>query len=214
MPVFRGNSLGLAECPSVPPSVDLERWRGDRVYIASELIRLLSSLDLYIELIKGYYAFEVFTIVPARLILDALQYTKIYLESNGWLDKSRQEDLYAKITENTASPLPTTATTPEDFYSSYSGENLRWEFVGIVFSLAGVGVVCFPVPRDSVLCLNSGEQLNTEEFTAEMATASNACVQLSKRYDNINDLMIWLQCSNTGLSADVFGETSNYETQP
>lgn len=209
LPALRGNLSGLTVCPSLPPSVDLERWRGDRVYIASQLIRLLCSLDLYIELITAYYAFEVFTIVPARLLLDPLRHTKAYLESNGLFDESRQEDLYAKITKNTGAPLPTTATTPEEFYSLYSTENVRWEFIGIIFSLAGVGAVCFPA-SGSMPRLHNGEQLNVEAFVAEMAVASNACAQLSKRYDNINDLMIWLQASNTGLSADVFGETSKY----
>ena len=207
LPVLRGNQLGLLERPSLPPPVDLSRWRGDRAYMASRLIRLLSGLDFYIELVTSYYALGEFTVVPARLIIDPLRYTKIYLESTGWLEQSRHEDLYYKITKNTTTSLPTTATTPEEFYSLYSGENLRWEFVGLIFSLAAFGMECYPA-RDPVLCLDNGEQLSMEAFTAEMAVASNACLQLSKQYDNVNDLMIWLQCSNTGLAADVFGETS------
>ncbi|KAM5438395.1 hypothetical protein MferCBS31731_004972 [Microsporum ferrugineum] len=210
--VFQETPSGFSSCSVLSPQVDLGQWGYDAAYTELNLARLLSAFDLYEKLIISFYEKYHLTIIPMQLVLTPLRATKAYLETGGWLQESRQRELYAKITQNTARPLQiqiSSTSSLEDFSALFSGENLGWEFVGVIYSLAGLSAISdhllTPVPWSY-----NEEVQDKEAFAKEMAAACNSCSQLCKRYDNCNDLMIWLHYIYAVLASDVLGETSHH----
>ncbi|EGD87653.1 hypothetical protein H112_04119 [Trichophyton rubrum D6] len=208
--VFQDTPSGFSSCSVLSPQVDLGQWGYDAAYTEINLARLLSAFELYEKLIISFYERCNLTIIPMQLIIAPIRTTRAYFDAGGWLQKSRQRELYAKITQNTARPLQVTGTPSlEGFCSLFSGENIRWEFVGVIFSLAGLSAIsdhlltATPYPPED-------EVPNREAFAKEMAAACNSCSQLCKRYDNCNDIMVWLQYTYAVLSSDVLGETSHH----
>ncbi|KAK2873915.1 hypothetical protein FQN49_002006, partial [Arthroderma sp. PD_2] len=203
--VFRETPSGFSSCSFLSPQVDLGRWGYDAAHAELDLAGLLSAIDLYERLIISYYETCFLTIIPMGLVLGPLQATKAYLEAGGWLHESRRCELYAKITQNTARPLQVSGSSLEEFSSLFSGENLRWEFVGVIYSLAGLSSISerfhSPSPRTY-----DEEPPDKEAFAKEMAAASNSCSQLCKRYDNSNDIILWLHYIYAVLASDVLGD--------
>ncbi|KAB8068217.1 hypothetical protein BDV29DRAFT_199578 [Aspergillus leporis] len=107
-----------------------------------------------------------------------------------------EEDLVAKITQNTTSRAAQVESnmTAEGFSGLFAGTNLRWEFVGIIFALAG---------------LSAHTPLDPDLFAMEMAEASHACIGICKKYDNVNDLVIWLHYEYVVLASTTLGERSH-----
>ncbi|KAF3482529.1 uncharacterized protein GIQ15_05288 [Arthroderma uncinatum] len=171
--VFQETPSGFSSCSLISPQVDLGRWGYDVAHTELNLTRLLSAFDLYEELIVTYYKSCLLPFLPIRLVLDPLRATRAYLDSNGWLQESRRRELYAKITQNTAVSLHVSGTSLEDFTSLFSGENLRWEFVGVIYSLVGLSVLSEPF-HSTGLCTYKREPLDEEAFAKEMAASANS----------------------------------------
>ncbi|THC89003.1 hypothetical protein EYZ11_011544 [Aspergillus tanneri] len=93
---------------------------------------------MYEELIKKKYKEERFTVIPAPLILEPLKLLRDSLDNGRW--PRDDDELVSMITRNTAEKSIdiNSNTTPESFFASFTGENLRWEFVGTIFTLAGL----------------------------------------------------------------------------
>jgi hypothetical protein len=97
--------------------------------------------------------------------------------------------------------------TADQFYHLFMGTNLRWEFVGLIFALAGLGA---SVSSGSLLySLNDKDELSSEAFAMEMARASHACIEICRQYDNVNNLVVWLNYTYFVLASNIMGETSN-----
>ncbi|OAL66344.1 hypothetical protein A7C99_1729 [Trichophyton rubrum] len=173
--VFQDTPSGFSSCSVLSPQVDLGQWGYDAAYTEINLARLLSAFELYEKLIISFYERCNLTIIPMQLIIAPIRTTRAYFDAGGWLQKSRQRELYAKITQNTARPLQVTGTPSlEGFCSLFSGENIRWEFVGVIFSLAGLSAIsdhlltATPYPPED-------EVPNREAFAKEMAAALHLC---------------------------------------
>jgi hypothetical protein len=98
--------------------------------------------------------------------------------------------------------------TTDQFYYLFTGANLRWDFVGLIFALAGLGASVSS--RGSPLfSLNGKDELSADAFAMEMAAASHACIEICRQYDNVTDLMVWLNYTYFVLASKIMGETSN-----
>ncbi|KKA18927.1 hypothetical protein T310_7122 [Rasamsonia emersonii CBS 393.64] len=138
--VFYDAHPALSRAGSLSLAAEFERWRTDRAYVVRRLTKLISAMAFYEDVIRGYYDRGQFTVIPAPLVLDSLHHARSYLEGSPGKNMLAQEELYAKISENTAKSLRVRPTMRADeFYSLFTGENLRWEFIGFIFALAGIG---------------------------------------------------------------------------
>lgn len=205
--VFYDAHPALSRAGSLSLAAEFERWRTDRAYVVRRLTKLISAMAFYEDVIRGYYDRGQFTVIPAPLVLDSLHHARSYLEGSPGKSMLAQEELYAKISENTAKSLRVRPTMRADeFYSLFTGENLRWEFIG--FLRAGRDWVLIQYSRNMVLHLSNGEHLNVETFLTEMVLAGYACIEIYKPHGNPNDLMIWLRYTHMLLGTEVLGETS------
>ena len=204
--VFRETQPGLSPNP-IPHAVLQGRWSHEHTFLASRLAWLLSAFQLYEELIIGHYERTPTAIIPLQLILQPLKMARTYLETNGWGKDLQHEEIYSKITRNTARPFPTlrSSSSPWDFYTMLTGANLRWEFIGIIFAFAGLGALS---GEGNLFKINGQGSMSANVFAEEMTAASAICIDICKQLDKVNDLMIWLYLTHGALAADFFGETS------
>ncbi|GAB1199732.1 hypothetical protein APSETT444_009089 [Aspergillus pseudonomiae] len=116
--------------------------------------------------------------MPLRLLRN-------HWDREGW----PHEGLGSQITQNTATNVIKVEAnmTTHQFYRLFTGVNLRWEFVGLIFALAGLGAsISCPSPLFS---LNGKDEISPDAFAMEMAAASHACIEICRQYDNVNDLV-------------------------
>lgn len=107
------------------------------------------------------------------MVLGALPYVKVFIEQANISD----EALSLTITENTLRPrtVPTPMTINE-FHLSFTGQDLRWEFVGFLFACAGRSAKVNPL--GDFLNANS-EVIDCTTFVHQLMIASNTCASLS-----------------------------------
>ncbi|EEP82022.1 predicted protein [Uncinocarpus reesii 1704] len=208
--VFHDTAPQLSNLGIQPLPPELARWQNKHLSLQSQLFRLLSAFDLFEKLIEIYYEPGLFTVIPAPLILDALRFTRKHLEGED-LSNPKQKNLYRKISQNTAKPLQVSDTaTAEEFYQSFTGENLRWEFIGVIFVMAGLSVVSGlnPPVDNPTIRFGDGEPLTKQSFATQMVAASNDIIEICRQHEKINDLMIWLEHTHCVLTSMVLDETS------
>ncbi|PYH87830.1 hypothetical protein BO71DRAFT_436346 [Aspergillus ellipticus CBS 707.79] len=127
-----------------------------------------------------------FTIIPAPIVLDSLSRAREYIDSNSWDVARNWKSLHQDVTAATTLSLKLSAAlSARNFYTLSIGTNLRREFMGFIFALAGI-----------------------KTFTKEMILASNACIEICKQCGQANDLMTWMRYFHVGLGTEVLGETS------
>ncbi|KAF5856992.1 hypothetical protein ETB97_006448 [Aspergillus alliaceus] len=180
-------------------------WSADFTHVFPRLVQLLRPLRLYEDLVTDEYHRRPFTVIPAPLVLTPLRLLRSHWDRKGW----PQEGLASRITQNTATQLVKVKAnmTTDQFYHLFTGVNLRWEFVGLIFALAGLGA---SVSSSSpLLSLNGKNELSSEAFAMEMAAASRACIEICRQYDNVNDLVVWLNYTYFVLASNIMGETSH-----
>ncbi|KAB8258839.1 hypothetical protein BDV32DRAFT_150929 [Aspergillus pseudonomiae] len=181
-------------------------WSADFTHVFPRLVQLLRPLRLYEDLITDKYHRSPFTVIPAPLVLTPLRLLRNHWDREGW----PHEGLGSQITQNTATNVIKVEAnmTTHRFYRLFTGVNLRWEFVGLIFALAGLGAsISCPSPLFS---LNGKDEISPDAFAMEMAAASHACIEICRQYDNVNDLVVWLQYTYFVLGSNIDGETNHH----
>lgn len=122
----------------------------------------------------------------------------------------RTEDLRilaAKILKNGEAALETT-TYYKDWVASHSGERLRWETLGLIFSILGISALSLP-EQDSFFATQLPLTSNKRVFATEMKECALDCLKLSQHMDSINPLMVMLNYKIISIETMVKGDSSN-----
>lgn len=183
-----------------------KEWSAEFTHVLPRLVQLLRPLKLYEDLVTDEYHQSPFTVVPAPLVLTPLRLLRGHWEKERW----PHEGLAYRITQNTATQLGKIEAnmTADQFYLLFTGANLRWDFVGLIFALAGLGA-SVSSHRSPLFSLNGKDELSASAFAMEMAAASHACIEICRQHDNVTDLMLWLNYTYFVLASNIMGETSN-----
>ncbi|ORX97546.1 hypothetical protein BCR34DRAFT_165121 [Clohesyomyces aquaticus] len=113
---------------------------------------------------------------------------------------------YAAITKNTARPIKVPASmAASEFYTLFTGQNLRWETLGLIFIVAGSNAQ-FTSPDHPVFTLEDGKKIDKDEFIEDMIQASNYCINLCQVHGAVNDLMVWLMYQNMLATSNFYGD--------
>ncbi|GFF59720.1 hypothetical protein IFM51744_10025 [Aspergillus udagawae] len=204
----RGQQHQCLSTPKIAHASTLRMaWSADFTHVFPRLVQLLRPLRLYEDLVTDEYHRSPFTVIPAPLVLTPLRLLRSHWEKERW----PHERLGHQITQNTATQLVKIEAnmTTDQFYYLFTGANLRWDFVGLIFALAGLGASVSS--RGSPLfSLNGKDELSADAFAMEMAAASHACIEICRQYDNVTDLMVWLNYTYFVLASKIMGETSHH----
>ena len=176
----------------------------------SKLLSLLHPFSFYQELIHSYFlASHTFTIAQP-LILGALPQVKNDIagrESRADGDTGN-DSLSLEIFENTARPLTVPASmAATDFHTLFTGQNLRWDFIGLIFTLAGRFALVQP-SNSTISIGHEGEEVGRDTFVQQMMMASSTCITLTRRTGMVNDILLWLLYYNLVFTTMQYGDSS------
>ncbi|KAJ5546573.1 hypothetical protein N7494_004158 [Penicillium frequentans] len=116
--------------------------------------------------------------------------------------------LVKRLAENTSRPFRVPASiTASNFHTLYTGDNLRWEFLGTIFAMAGLAaqLTSSEHPTSS---LNDASTNKSRLITCALA-ASNSCISICQYYSSVNDIMLWLLSTNLLLLCNVRGDSDH-----
>ncbi|PYI11757.1 hypothetical protein BO78DRAFT_302657 [Aspergillus sclerotiicarbonarius CBS 121057] len=205
--VFKETPGGISRKATRSLYAEFEYWRTEHAYASSRLIRLVSAIGFHREQIEWYHSVSRFTVVPAPIIMDSLDRVQEHMERAPWDITSNWKELYKDITAATGRPFELSSDmSAAEFYAQFTGQNLRWEFIALIFATSGIGVM-IRYPGHHVVEL-AGEKMTVEMFMKEMVLAGNACIEISKQFGNVNDLILWARYMHAHLTMEVLGDTS------
>ncbi|KAF2107677.1 hypothetical protein BDV96DRAFT_293460 [Lophiotrema nucula] len=120
-----------------------------------------------------------------------------------------------KIWDNTMNPLESLLnrhTTPREFSANTTGENLRWEVVGIVFTMVALLAGSLQ-DGDPIFCSHDDPPINRNALVLKAHNAGEACLNFCKDFDVINDIYLWLLYEHTVVSNSLHakGSYSNWQ---
>lgn len=114
--------------------------------------------------------------------------------------------LLAEITKNSCQPLKVPPTMlPSEFYTLWTGPNLRWEALGLILTLAA-SCAQFSFAGDSIFTLENGDRVDKEEFVEDIIHSTNDCIHLCQIHGAVNDIMVWLLYTNMLVQSNFYGD--------
>ncbi|RDW84089.1 fungal specific transcription factor domain-containing protein [Aspergillus mulundensis] len=204
LPGYLGFSSTLSLCPKIPTSSAQRPYshlNADAHFASVEqALRKVMSLARQLEhALLQYYDGTRLTTIPRGLIVDPVLLLLQELRSSE--DGRGLAEILARTKENIRRRFPpvTTNCTVLEFLNSFTNENIRLEFISLVFSIVGLATLYTEAP--------SG--FDPLMFGGEMYSASKACLQMCEAYDHVNDLTIWSRFLNIILSGTLFGDASD-----
>jgi hypothetical protein len=118
--------------------------------------------------------------------------------------------MYAEITRNTARPLKIPPNMlPSEFHTTMTGENLRWEVLGLVLMIAASNAQHIH-EDDPLFVLEDGSKIEREVFIEDMIQATNDCITLCQTHGAVSDIMVWLLYGNMHIISCFYGDNCTY----
>ncbi|KAF2703823.1 hypothetical protein K504DRAFT_538630 [Pleomassaria siparia CBS 279.74] len=103
-------------------------------------------------------------------------------------------------------------TSPRDFCARTTGNDLRWEVVGIIVTLVALLAKTLQ-DGDPIFCSHDDPPVDREALALKCFNASELCVGFCTDHDLINDIFLWLLYENTLLycSMHTTGSYGNWQ---
>ncbi|KAJ5933483.1 hypothetical protein N7454_005812 [Penicillium verhagenii] len=167
------------------------------------LLSLFHDFAPFQTLLETYWKICEPSVIPAPLIMNALPSVRATLENH---INGRSHLLVKLLAENTSLPFRVpTSITASNFHTLYTGDNIRWEFLGTIFAMAGLTAQLTSSQQPSILPNDpSTENSNLIAYALE---ASNSCISICQNYNSANDLMLWLLSMNLFLLCNCRGDS-------
>ncbi|KAF1980999.1 hypothetical protein K402DRAFT_398930 [Aulographum hederae CBS 113979] len=190
---------------SAPMTPAVTVYDAARVKLGGQMLALLPEFSFVEEMIERYFQLSTVVIIPLQAIKVTIQ-TLRSIHKSRLSTEARREELAEYLFRQSDKPIQTNPSmTPEEFYGLFTGENLRWEIIGVLFALIG----CSTMTHPSLLSLLKDSRVDTNwtSFTEDMLLASNVCISFCQ--DSFNDLLLWMMHSNLTLLTMHRGESSH-----
>jgi hypothetical protein len=120
-----------------------------------------------------------------------------------------------KVWSNTMKPLSNILnrqTTPREFVANITGDNLRWEVVGIILTLVGLLAQSLQ-DGDPIFCSHDDPPVDRSALALKTYNASDSIVTFCIDFDVMNDIVLWLMYENTILACSLHAKGSYYNFQ-
>lgn len=160
---------------------------------------------------SSYYIFESFQNIhdawcrlAAKWLLDSLWDTFGHILEGDRSDKSLTE-MAKQVCLNTTKTLREDHTDPNEWFREFSGANMRWESIGILFAYWGSGLLSLPREtfRDSCAAVKDMDRRTALDFFREaVADCANLCWHIG----NGNTLLAFLLFKRSLLQSNIGGD--------
>jgi hypothetical protein len=121
--------------------------------------------------------------------------------------------LSEKIFQNTSLPVKVSPyISAREYASLFVDDNLRWEILGIIVTLAGAAVTSLTVENPLWIDISSARHPDRKQFVSCLVEASNASLSLVTSDGEANDLLAWLIYDNFMLMTVHHGDSSRFAT--
>ncbi|KAL6229412.1 hypothetical protein BDW75DRAFT_245760 [Aspergillus navahoensis] len=175
-----------------------------------EVIKFLYRNTIWETLIRKFYDSHLITVV-SKLVIDAiLQSLRRIFDA---LDREKDVEeqlcyLVQRIFQSSAHPLISHASmTVEEYFASFTDENLRWEVVGLVLATAGIAMMSASDSDPDVLRV-APEPQSVEKLRTKLVEASRTCLLFCATAASVNELLGFYQYNDMLLRTQYYGDTS------
>lgn len=192
---------------SRPPTRSVEP---DRLQSGLEVLRLLYELTICDSLIQKFYVRNFGAGAP-RVLIDRIvrSIRQVFdnLDRNG-ID-TQLRDLANQIFQNSSRPLTTHGSmTVEEYFSSFTGHNSRWEALGNIFAVSGLSLMTTPDNDPDLVQATSDDTRAKDRLLAQVMDASDVCLSFCDQAVSANELLGFLQFSDVMLRTQQYGDSS------
>jgi hypothetical protein len=125
-------------------------------------------------------------------------------------DEEPLRRLSFRLCRNSSTPLGKTHTDPEIWFSEFSGPNLRWESLGLLFIYWASGARRLP---DKIFMCDDCEDLqnnHTNDLVRQYKMAAWKCIELSRDASNGNMLLAFLVFGHSLLESNTTGDAGRF----
>ena len=178
--------------PDVSRSLQLGSW----ILQNLQYVSIIQSLvDIYV---RTSQVSPTATLIPMKAV-ETLQH----------LASEDVNALAQKITRNTQKPLQVPPKMHASTFSTlFTGDNLRWEFLGLVFAWAALSLSMSLLNEKGSATTPDG--ISKTSFAQLLTACSDACITLCRQNTHTNDILSWCLYENLILLTFQHGEASEY----
>ncbi|KAK2599107.1 hypothetical protein QQS21_005448 [Conoideocrella luteorostrata] len=201
---------GFQACLPVPEKVkQKQRSRSESEVLLSPTremcLVVLRSIPSYVEgLIPPLIAphpYDGWARLAAQRIFESL-----YSQFGSYLGLKRKDSELEKmamyLTRNTIQPLDDTITDPDGWIAQFSDRNLRWESLGLLFSIKEIGK----------RRLSDQQDISNESFKGRWREVARVClgltIDLARRFSDGNSILVQLCIRQTVAESIITGDAS------
>ncbi|KAJ5582348.1 transcriptional regulator family: Fungal Specific TF [Penicillium sp. DV-2018c] len=180
----------------------------DRLQSGVDVLRFLYNLTVRDLLIARFYV-RTWNIVVPKMVMDEILRSVRQLFAGFSDDPTAQlEELANQIFQNTSRPMRThKSMSIEEYCTSFTGRNLRWEALGSVFTLCGMQLMVTPdMDPDVTQALNDPGA--KDRLLEQLTVISTVCLGFCDQTSSANELLAILQFSDTMLRTQQYGDSS------
>jgi hypothetical protein len=180
------------------------------------VLALLSDLPIFEKYIEKLFQFLRGIIVIEPMV--KIWTSRLWSTWHKVLEAQKTDGLRLmseRLWENTTKPLSRLLdrhTKPRDFVENTTGDNLRWEVVGIIMTLVGILAQSLQ-DGDPIFCSHDEPPVDRSALALKAFHASDACVSFCKDFDIMNDLFLWLLYEYTILACSLHATGSHRNWQ-
>ncbi|OQE11100.1 hypothetical protein PENVUL_c003G00266 [Penicillium vulpinum] len=180
----------------------------DRLQSGVDVLRLLYNLTVCDMLIARLYHRPWNAIVP-KLVMDELLRSVRQIFDGFSSDPTAQlQELANQIFQNTSRPMRTHKSMSfEEYCSSFTGRNLRWEALGFIFTNCGMQLVVTP-DNDPEIMQGSDDPRTRDRLLEQMTVVSAVCLGFCDQISSANELLAMLQFNDVMLRTQQYGDSS------
>lgn len=114
--------------------------------------------------------------------------------------------LSKKLLENSTRPLKVPSTTrASDYHILFTGENIRWEVLALLFTTAGLSAILLG-PTDPLLNFVGQYTPDKQAFIHRMVDLGSTCLSFCTDSGHLNDFGIWILHEHCLLVSQILGD--------
>ncbi|OQE47289.1 hypothetical protein PENCOP_c001G08116 [Penicillium coprophilum] len=180
----------------------------DRLQSGLDVLQFLYNLTLRDLLIARFYARTLNIVVPKMVMNEILRSVRQIFDEFSSDPTAQLQELANQIFQNTSRPMRThKSMSPEEYLSSFTGRNLRWEALGSILTLCGMQLAITP-DNDPDITQGSDDPRAKDRLLEQVTVISTVCLGLCDQTSSANEMLAMLQFNDVMLRTQQYGDSS------